>query len=118
MNRASEAAVFLAVAAILSAGACNYGTPSASGTTEESSVRGTVTLKGKPATGGEITFDPSNISRKDAKVRTAAIGKDGSYTVTTLVGENMVSVQGKGVPTNSMLVVVKPGGDTVPIDVP
>lgn len=73
---------------------------------------------GQAGHGGGITFDPSNIHRKDAEVRTAAIGKDGSYTVTTLVGENMVSVQGKGVPTNSILVVVKPGGVTVPIDVP
>ncbi len=118
MNRACKAAVLLAVAAILAAGACHSGTPSASGTTEESTIRGTVTVQGKPATGGGITFDPSNIHRKDAEVRTAAIGKDGSYTVTTLVGENMVSVQGKGVPTNSILVVVKPGGVTVPIDVP
>jgi hypothetical protein len=118
MRLASKSAVLLAVTSILAGWGCDNGTPSVSGSTEEATVKGSVTIKGKPATGGQILFDPSNINRRDARPRTAAIGKDGSYTVTTLVGENLVSVEGKGVPTNSTLVIVKSGGDDVPVHVP
>src|SRR3954464_13032273 len=118
MNLASKAAVILAVPAILTGWGCGGGgTPSVSGSSQEVPVKGTVTIQGKPTTGGEIIFDPSNIKRPDAKARTAPIGKDGSYTITTLVGENTVTVSGKGVPVNSNSVVVPSGGDTLPIDI-
>jgi hypothetical protein len=104
---------------LLAGWGCGGGSaPAVSSSMTEATVSGTVTIKGKPATGGQILFDPSNINRRDARPRTAAIGKDGSYTVTTLVGENLVSVEGKGVPTNSTLVIVKSGGDDVPVHVP
>ena len=42
-------------------------------------------------TRGEIAFDPSNYQRKNETARRVPIGKDGSYTVKTLVGANRVS---------------------------
>ena len=60
----------------------------------EAKVHGTVKAFGKPLTDGEIVFNPANISRKDVPVRTAAINKDGTYEVTTLVGKNSVRVAG------------------------
>ena len=57
-------------------------------------MKGTPSLPaGKPAGGGEITFDPANINRKDVTARTSKIGSDGSYTVTTLTGDNSVTVR-------------------------
>jgi hypothetical protein len=68
------------------------GSPSATMSTTEATVHGTVKLKGKLITSGKVSFDPANINRKNAAVATAEIAKDGTYTVKTLVGRNMVSV--------------------------
>jgi hypothetical protein len=102
---------------------CGGGAPPASSSTQEAEVSGTVTIRGKPATGGEITFDPSNIYRRDAGLATAKIGPDGRYSLKTLVGENAVRVHGPQVDkdptldTNQLGVVIKAGTSTVPIDV-
>jgi hypothetical protein len=102
---------------------CGSGTPPVSSSTEEVTVQGTVTVKGKPLTKGEITFDPSNINRRDAKLNTAKIGSDGTYTLKTLVGENTVRVGGPQVnkdpalATNQVIVDIKSGENTIPIDV-
>jgi len=69
---------------------CGGGAPPVSSTTAEATVHGTVKYKGQPVDGGDIRFDPSNIGRRDAKVASAPIGKDGTYKVTTLQGANMV----------------------------
>jgi hypothetical protein len=37
-----------------------------------------------------IRFDPANIQRRDAKAVSAPIGKDGTYTIKTLQGGNMI----------------------------
>jgi hypothetical protein len=68
------------------------GKPEAPATYEEATVNGTVTVAGVPAKSGEVTFDPSNYLRRDAVARTATIGPDGRYTITTLVGQNAVRV--------------------------
>jgi hypothetical protein len=68
------------------------GSPSATTSTTEATVHGTVKLKGKLITSGKVSFNPANINRKDAPIATAEITKDGTYTVKTLVGGNMVSV--------------------------
>ena len=65
--------------------------PSVSSSRTEATVSGTVTIKGKPATKGEVTFDPAN-SQRNVAARTAPISGDGTYTVTTLVGGNIVRV--------------------------
>jgi hypothetical protein len=102
---------------------CGGGAPSVSSSSEEADVKGTVTIKGKPATGGEIAFDPSNINRRDVKLNITKIGSDGTYALKTLVGENAVRVSGPVVAkdptlaTNQVNVDVKSGENTIPVDV-
>jgi len=80
-----------ALAALFALTGCEGGgTPSVSGSNTEVTVKGKVTYKGQPVTEGEIRFDPANINRRDAKIVSAPIGKDGTYTVKTLQGENTV----------------------------
>jgi hypothetical protein len=71
---------------------CNPSAPAFSGSREEATVTGIVRVRGKPVTGGEITFRASNVNRPDAPTKNARIGKDGRYTIRTLVGENFVMV--------------------------
>ncbi len=52
-----------------------------------------VKVKGKPAAGGQISFNPSNRDRKVAAFN-APIGPDGSYTIKTYTGENEVRFAG------------------------
>jgi hypothetical protein len=68
--------------------------PSVSSSTTEATVKGKVLLNGKPATKGEVVFDPSNYQRREELPRRAPIAKDGTYTITTLVGVNSVTVTG------------------------
>jgi hypothetical protein len=113
----------LAGSVVVTSWGCGGGIPSVSSSTQEAEVKGTVTIKGKPATGGEIVFDPSNIKRRDVGLYGAKIGSDGSYTLKTLVGENAVRVQGPQIDkdpaliTNQLNVDVKPGENTIPVDV-
>ena len=60
----------------------------------EATVKGTVKVGGAPATEGEIVFDPTNYLRKDATIRTAPIGKDGTYEIKTLTGANSIRLSG------------------------
>jgi len=93
MRRARARSIGLLWAACLATGGgCGEGKPSATSSTREATVKGTVTVLGKPATKGRVTFDPRNINRPDAVIRTAEIGKDGAYRVTTLVGPNTISI--------------------------
>src|SRR5687768_16094135 len=86
--------VGLSMAAMLTVacGCSGAGGPAPSSSTAEGTVSGTVKVKGKSVGKGEISFDPANARRKDVSARTAPIGKDGTYTVKTLVGSNMVRV--------------------------
>ncbi len=68
-------------------------TPSVETTTAEGTVSGTVRVRGQPMAGGEISFDPSNVERKDEKPRKATIGPDGKYSVTTLQGQNSADIR-------------------------
>jgi hypothetical protein len=86
----------LAVVALVVAG-CGDGAPSATSSTQEGTVTGTVTIHGKPMKGGEITFNPTNNQRKDVPLRTGKIGDDGTYSVNTLVGFNSVRVSGPAI---------------------
>ena len=114
-----------AATALIAAWGCDGGggAPSASSSTEEATVQRTVTIKGVPAAGGEIQFDPANVNRK-VMPRTAPIGKDGTYTIKTLVGGNSVTVRGPaidkdlGLAANQQMVEVHPGQNTIPIRVP
>jgi hypothetical protein len=73
---------------------CGDGKPSVSTSTEEATVSGTVKAEGKLVTQGEISFDPSNYLRKNVGLKTVPIGKDGTYSIKTLAGENRVRVEG------------------------
>jgi hypothetical protein len=73
---------------------CGGGTPAVDTSTTEATVKGVVAIRGKPVTQGTISFDPSNVKRKFEPVRSAPIGKDGSYAVKTLVGANQVTFSG------------------------
>jgi len=81
------------LAALMPLVGCGDGPPSVSGSTSEATVHGTVKYKGQPVSDGTIAFDPTNINRKGAPIASAPIGKDGTYTIKTLVGPNSVSVQ-------------------------
>jgi len=82
---------------------CGDGAPSVSSSSTEATVHGTIKIDGKAVTGGTVSFDPSNVSRKAAPVSAGQIGKDGSYTVKTLVGGNRVSVNSPEVNKNPKL---------------
>src|SRR4051812_9469710 len=73
---------------------CSEGRPHVESPTEEATVSGTVSIKGQPVADGTIVFDPTNVERKMEKPRTAPI-KDGAYTITTLIGDNIVRIEGK-----------------------
>jgi hypothetical protein len=95
-----------------------------SSSTTEATVSGVVTVIGKPATGGQISFNPANVARKDAPTRTAEIGKDGRYTLKTLVGRNAVILMMPQVGRSADLlrarktIEVTTGENTCDIDVP
>lgn len=82
---------------------CGDGAPPVSSSNAEATVHGTIKIDGKPVTGGEVNFDPSNVNRKSAGVNSAKIGKDGTYTVKTLAGGNSVSVTSPEVIKNPKL---------------
>jgi hypothetical protein len=69
------------------------GTPPIDTSLTEVTVTGVVKVKGTPATGGQISFNPSNRDRK-VSAFSAPIGADGSYTVKTYTGENEVRFAG------------------------
>src|SRR5262249_55512696 len=96
------------------------GKPPVSSSTTEAKVSGRVLIKGKPATKGTVHFDPSNYRRKMEPVRSAPINPDGSYEITTLVGENTVSVRGRGLgyADQTLSVIVAKGQNTFDIVLP
>jgi hypothetical protein len=73
---------------------CSDGTPSMDTSLTEASVSGVVSVKGVPASGGTILFNPSNAGRI-VPTRQAPIGPDGAYTIKTLTGINQVSFDGE-----------------------
>ena len=78
--------------ALLAAG-CGDGAPPVDTSTTPVNITGTVSVKGKPASGGDISFNPSNYQRI-VPAFTAPIGKDGHYTIKTYKGHNVVSFGG------------------------
>jgi hypothetical protein len=73
---------------------CGDGKPWVDTSLTEATVSGTVSVKGTPASGGKILFNPSN-AKRIVGTRTAEIGPDGSYTIRTLTGDNRVSFEGE-----------------------
>src|SRR5262249_19522675 len=61
----------------------------------EAKVTGKVTVRGKPAKKGQVTFELSNdFSGKSRKV--ANVGSDGTYEMSAVSGKNSVIVAGTG----------------------
>lgn len=122
MRRLRERIALAVSASVLVVGyGCGDGRPSVSSSTQEGTVKGTVTIKGKLATKGQVVLDPANYKRKDAKARSGPIGADGTYSVTTLVGENSVRVEGPeveqaGALYSSLSIDVK-AGENPPLDI-
>jgi hypothetical protein len=81
-------------------------TPSVDTSRTEVKVNGVVKVKGKPAAGGQISFNPSNRDRKVAAFN-APIRPDGSYTIKTYTGENEVRFTGDVDKANPMVGMVK-----------
>lgn len=121
VRRRLAAATLAAVAATL--GGCGE-KPAVDTSTAEAKVTGSVTIKGKPMTAGEVRLDPSNYVRSDAAPRSGKINRDGSYEVTTLVGKNAVRVTGPAIDKNpefgysNLTVDVPAGGTTLNITLP
>jgi hypothetical protein len=96
---------------------CDDGKPSVDTSKREAKVSGIVRVKGKPLEGGTILFNPSN-SERIVEHKTAPIGKDGTYTITTYTGGNVVTFdadsagKGTGIGLLHEYVDVKPGVDT------
>jgi hypothetical protein len=97
MRRPHDAGWVVIAALLLASSGCDphAGAPPVSGSMEEATVKGTVKIRGKPVNGGSIVFSASNFRRPNAAPRTAAINKDGTYTVKALVGENSVEIECK-----------------------
>jgi hypothetical protein len=73
---------------------CGDGKPPTDSSLNEATVSGKVSVKGVPASGGSIVFNPSN-SGRIVPPRTAEIAADGSYTIKTYTGDNQVSFGGE-----------------------
>jgi hypothetical protein len=73
---------------------CGDGKPSVDTSHNEATVTGVVTANGVPVTGGTIYFNPSN-SGRIVPIKSAEIGPDGRYTITTYTGDNQVSYGGE-----------------------
>ena len=101
---------------------CSDDRPAAEASRAEAKVTGTVKIHGKPMASGEITFNPANYQR-DAEPRKAPI-KNGSYEITTLVGQNSVLVSGPEITREPELgyaaqsIDVSASGSTLNIELP
>jgi hypothetical protein len=91
--------ITISVAAAFMVPGCGDGKPSTDTSLNEATVTGKVLVKGVPAAGGTIYFNPSN-SGRIVPARTAEINSDGSYTVKTYTGDNQVTFGGDVAKTN------------------
>lgn len=114
--------VLSACSLITLAWGCDGGPAPATSSMEEATVSGTVTIRGKTATKGTVFFDPASYQRP-VGARSTEIGKDGTYTIKTLVGHNAVRVsspliKGRELDDLSQSYDVKAGTNTFDIKVP
>jgi hypothetical protein len=85
---------------------CGDGKPGVDSSLTEATVTGVVSVKGTPATGGQIRFNPSN-SGRIVPTRSAEIGPDGRYTIKTYTGDNRVSFDGEVAAKNTGVGLLK-----------
>jgi hypothetical protein len=91
---------------------CGDGKPWVDKSLSEATVSGVVSVKGKPADGGKILFNGNN-SGRTVPIRTAEIGRDGSYTIKAFTGVNQVSFDGEIASKNRGVGLVKEACDVV-----
>jgi hypothetical protein len=100
------------------------GAPPASSSAEQVKVKGKVTHQGKPLAKVEVRYNPANVNRKTAPTASATTGEDGSYELTTLLGENVISLNSSvarkdvKLTTFNKAVDLKPGDNSGDLDVP
>jgi hypothetical protein len=103
--------------------------PAASGLTssmEEATLKGMVRVNGKAVNNGTVSFRTAHINRPNSPTKNVDIGKDGTYSVTTVVGENYVEVTCKELNTKQtkkflgleQLIMVKSGENDIDIELP
>jgi hypothetical protein len=112
----------VAVVLITTLAGCASGEAPGETTLDEAQVKGTVKVRGKPLDGGTLHFNPSNAKRV-VGARDTTIAKDGSFTVKTLVGQNVVTVTPKkrtkasyGLEYEEKTVEVKSGENSIDIE--
>src|SRR5262249_10166763 len=93
----------LASLVLAAASGCGQGAPPVSSSRTEAVVRGKVVIRGQTPGGGDIVFDPANYRPRDVGARRCPLGKDGTYTITTLLGENSVRYEGPAIAGNREL---------------
>jgi hypothetical protein len=115
----------LALLFALAVGGCGDGAPPASSSLEPATVKGKVKQRGNPLAKLEIRFNAANINRKSAPEAMAITNDDGSYEVTTVVGENTITFTGPAVSKYSKQLIyfnkavdLQAGENTVDIEVP
>jgi hypothetical protein len=103
---------------------CQSKAPAVETSTTEATVRGSVLVRGKPASEGVVWFDPANSKRKNVVAISTEVSKEGTYEITTLIGENAVRYEGPAVSGDRELdglvqgYVVEPGENTFDIELP
>ena len=120
-NTASQALGLLATTLLVISWGCSE-KPPVDTSRDEATVHGVITINGKPVTSGRVVFDPANIKR-NVEPRKAEIGKDGSYSIKTLVGENVVKLESAQVmkanlEAQFLSTRVAPGDNTFDIQLP
>ncbi|MBX6312847.1 MAG: hypothetical protein IRY99_08025 [Isosphaeraceae bacterium] len=114
--------ILAAVAMALGTG-CGGGPPVET-SKSEATVHGKVIIHGKPVKKGQVWFDPANYRRKDVTARSTNVAEDGTYAITTLIGENSVRYEGPATLGNRELdgaiqsLVVKEGDNEFDIILP
>jgi hypothetical protein len=111
LSRVRLCTVLFVILACGTAG-CGDGKPWVDKSLTEATVSGIVSVKGKPADGGQILFN-GNSSGRSVPIRTAEIGRDGSYTIKAFTGVNQVSFDGEIASKNRGVGLVKEACDVV-----
>jgi hypothetical protein len=115
-------AVVSSIPCLFLAAGCDEGHPPVDSSRTEARVKGIVKIKGKPAEGGgNISFNPSNVERKVVAF-TTTVEPDGSYSLKTFTGGNVVKFSGPflksepGLALTSRYCELKSGDNTVDFD--
>jgi hypothetical protein len=104
--RDSSRPILVIALGLIATSGCGEGKPWVDTSKTEATVSGLVTVKGTPATGGKVLFNPSNAGRI-VPTRTADIGTDGHYTIKTLTGDNRVTFEGEVASKNAGVGLLK-----------